>query len=54
MSEEQAFWCLAQTIECILPIDYYTHLLGFVLDRHVLEIFLLMKIPVLARHFQQE
>ena len=30
--EEEAFWTLCQLIECILPMDYYSNLLGVLID----------------------
>lgn len=28
LSEEDTFWVFTQLIESILPLDYYTHLIG--------------------------
>jgi hypothetical protein len=35
MEEEEAFWTLVQIIEVILPLDYYTNLLGVLIDLRV-------------------
>lgn len=32
MDEENAFWVMAQTVECILPLDYYSNMLGVLID----------------------
>ena len=32
MSEEEAFWTLAMIIETILPIDYYSNMVGVLID----------------------
>ena len=40
MEEEEAFWTLVQIIEVILPIDYYTNLLGVLIDLRVFQVFL--------------
>jgi len=35
MHEEEAFWCICAIIEVILPIDYYSNLLGVTVDLKV-------------------
>ncbi len=35
MQEEEAFWTLVQIIEVYLPIDYYSNLLGVLIDLKV-------------------
>jgi len=35
MSEEQAFWTLTAIVENMLPIDYYTNMLGALVDQAV-------------------
>ena len=40
MEEEEAFWTLVQIIEVILPLDYYTNLLGVIIDLRVFQVFL--------------
>ena len=35
MHEEEAFWCICAIIEVILPIDYYSNLLGVAVDLKV-------------------
>ena len=35
MNEEQAFWTLAQIIETILPLDYYSNMVGILVDQKV-------------------
>jgi hypothetical protein len=32
MDEEQAFWTIVQTVEVILHMDYYSNLLGVLID----------------------
>jgi hypothetical protein len=32
MEEEEAFWTLANIIETILPIDYYSNMVGVLID----------------------
>lgn len=32
MPEEEAFWTLVQIVEVILPLDYYSNLVGVLLD----------------------
>ena len=35
MNEEQAFWTLAMIIESILPLDYYSNMVGILVDQKV-------------------
>jgi hypothetical protein len=35
LNEEEAFWTLVQIVEVILPLDYYTNLLGVLIDLKV-------------------
>jgi hypothetical protein len=37
MDEEDAFWTFCQTIEQILPLDYYSNMLGVLVEQQVLE-----------------
>jgi hypothetical protein len=32
MDEEEAFWTLAMIIETILPVDYYSNMVGVLID----------------------
>lgn len=54
LNEEQSFWCLVQLIENILPLDYYTNLIGFEIDKLVLETIIVKEIPALAKHLSSE
>lgn len=36
MDEESAFWVMVQTVESILPLDYYSNMLGVLIDQKVL------------------
>ena len=40
MSEEEAFWTLNQIIEKYLPLDYYSNMVGVLVDQKVLQIFM--------------
>jgi len=33
MSEEEAFWTLTMIIETMLPIDYYSNMVGVLVDQ---------------------
>ena len=33
MSEEESFWTLANLIETVLPIDYYSNMVGVLIDQ---------------------
>jgi len=53
MNEEEAFWTLAQTVETILPMDYYSNMLGVLVDQKVLQTLLLKRLPRLCEHLQE-
>ncbi len=52
MEEEEAFWTLVQIIEVILPLDYYTNLLGVLIDLRVFQVFLSESLPNLCEHLK--
>lgn len=33
MNEEEAFWTLTMILETILPIDYYSNMVGVLIDQ---------------------
>jgi hypothetical protein len=35
MNEEEAFWTLALIIETLLPVDYYSNMVGVLIDQQV-------------------
>jgi hypothetical protein len=35
LEEEAAFWCLAQIVCSLLPCDYYTTMVGILIDQRV-------------------
>ena len=53
MPEEEAFWCLCQIVETILPLDYYSNLLGVLIDLKVFQQMFREKLPKLQKHFDQ-
>ena len=50
MSEEEAFWTLNQIIEKYLPLDYYSNMVGVLVDQKVLQIFMQKRLPKLVEH----
>jgi len=34
-TEEEAFWLLSSIIETVIPVDYYTNMIGVVCDQQV-------------------
>ena len=52
MDEEDAFWTLTQIIENYLPLEYYSNMLGVVLDQKVLYDLVERYMPELYDHFQ--
>ncbi len=51
MPEEEAFWTLCQIVETILPLDYYSNLLGVLIDLKVFQQMFREKLPRLQKHF---
>ncbi len=43
---------LSRLVEVILPIDFYTDMMGVLVDQHILRDMLSIKDPKLRRHFQ--
>ena len=48
LSEEESFWVLIQIVEQILPPDYYSNLVGVLVDQKVLQSLITQKLPKLA------
>ena len=44
-TEEEGFWLLSQLIENVIPIDYYTNMLGVVCDQRILAECILQHLP---------
>ena len=51
MDEEQAFWMLSSLLESFLPLDYYTKLLGVLVDHNVLNVLIEDRLPEIYEHF---
>lgn len=51
MSEEESFWTLTLLIETILPLDYYSNMVGVLIDQHVFEAAVRYFFPELHAHF---
>jgi hypothetical protein len=52
LSEEQAFWVFAMLIETILPIDYYTQMIGIQVDVKVFKNFIAVYLPEIDKKFK--
>lgn len=48
MPEEEAFWTLVQLVEVILPLDYYSNLLGVLIDIKVFQRLMEQALPKLC------
>lgn len=53
MSEEEAFWLFVCINENILPLDYYSDMLGILVDQRVFELLMVEKFPKLVEHMKQ-
>lgn len=50
MDEEQAFWMLTSLLENFIPIDYYSNMIGVMVDHNILNHFIEDRIPDLYHH----
>lgn len=50
LNEEESFWTFVSITECILPIDYYSDMLGILVDQKVFEFMLTEKFPKMVAH----
>lgn len=53
MSEEEAFWMLAVLIESFIPLDYYSKLIGAIVDKDVLSKLIKERMPDLWAHLDE-
>ena len=51
MPEEEAFWTLCQVIEQYLPLEYYSNMLGAIVDQKVLQDLVERHMPHISEHF---
>jgi Rab-GTPase-TBC domain len=52
-NEEEAFWVFTQLVEAILPIDYYTQLIGVQVDVCVFQDLIKIKLPKVHEHMRK-
>ena len=52
LDEEQSFWIFTQIVENLLPIDYYSDMLGILTDQRIFNTLLTKKYPKLVAHMQ--
>ena len=50
LSEEESFWVFVQIVEDMLPLDYYSHMLGILIDQRVFTGLLSKHFPKLVDH----
>ena len=51
MSEEEAFWMLTMLIESFIPLDYYSKMVGAMVDHNILNQLIEDKLPDMWAHF---
>ena len=54
MSEEEAFWMLTVLIESFIPLDYYSKLIGAIVDKDVLSQLIRERMPDLWEHLDEQ
>lgn len=50
MNEEEAFWTMTMILETILPLDYYSNMIGVLIDQKVFFELLKKKLPDVVEH----
>ena len=50
-TEEEAFWILSNIIETVIPMDYYTNMIGVVTDQQLFLAILKLMHPEITRKF---
>ena len=53
LNEQESFWLFVSITEVILPLDYYSDLLGILVDQQIFEQLLTEKYPKLVNHMQK-
>ena len=53
LSEEEAFWTLACLIENILPVDYYSAMIGVLVDQKVYSQLVKKMLPLLSSYLEK-
>lgn len=52
-TEEECFWILSQIIETVIPMDYYTNMIGVACDQKIfLDILKILK-PQITKKFEE-
>jgi hypothetical protein len=54
LNEEEAFWTLVQLVEVYLPLDYYSNLLGVLIDLKVFKDLMGKRLPKLCKHLEEQ
>jgi hypothetical protein len=52
-SEEEAFWLLSSIIETVIPMDYYTNMIGVVCDQQLFLAILSKELPEIVAKFNE-
>ena len=52
LKEEEAFWTLCCIIESVLPVDYYSAMIGVLVDQKLFNKMLKVLMPALHGHFK--
>ena len=53
MDEEETFWALSCLIESILPLDYYSAMIGVLIDQKLFLNLVKSMLPVLRKHLKK-
>jgi hypothetical protein len=53
MSEDEAFWMLSMLLESFIPLDYYSNVLGVLIDDSILRDIVKERIPDVYYHLEE-
>lgn len=53
MGEEEAFWTTTMILETVLPLDYYSNMIGVLIDQKVFFELLKKKLPDVVEHLSK-
>ena len=51
--EEEAFWIFVMLVESILPLDYYSNMVGALIDQKIFYRFFQSSLPDLCQHLEE-
>ena len=53
LNEEETFWLISMTLESLLPLDYFTNMVGVLIDQQVFKELMLRLMPKISSHLEE-